>query len=513
MEFTTKKERDEALIALQDEEPPKNNVDTWLDDNKKRTDEILNATITEAPAVPPQEPAVPLLDTVVPPVITETPVDEVITFKRSELPEILQPYKDGGEILKQAAHARDYANRSEEQLKAFEVENSQLKEAQRSMEERLKTVQAELETKISITPPSPGKRVAESQLEALQASIAELKNLDDSDYIEAGKVRKVLGNAALEIGNTVDSVNQLREEFKTLEDLKRETASLKTELHTYQSKAIERDKAAETDRYRESMKTGIEELQKEYPELKTSKPIMTEINDGLMHQNTVEYDVFKFGSRILSSKFNNNNPDWDSVNAVVNAYLRRDPGIIEYCAQNAITPESVGTIQGDVENYSILTNVDATMRGQKIDQYSGERKELVSPFNKNPVNYPNYLRAYEALKSESGITQKEIQNLIIEAEKRGQSALDEALGKKADIPKVLGEKGTGSPEDIGHEMGKETAANIIFARGEHIDFEENMDASAIKGDRRLFNLYNKALKTLGQPEAKPSAHWPPEKTA
>lgn len=510
MEYATTKERDEALIALQEEEPPKDNIDAWAEENKKKQEEIFNATIAEEPAEPPKEPVEPPPEPGVPPKPAEPPVDEVITFKRVDLPEVLQPYKDGDEIIKQAAHARDYANRSEEQLKSFETENTQLKEAQKTLTEKLEAAQTALENKVSITPPSPEKRIAESQLESLNESLSSLKGLDDGDYIEAGKVRKVLDTTALELGNAVSTINQLKEEAQSY---KKDFADFKTVYETDQSKTADRNKATELDRYHNNMIKGIGELQKEHPELKTSKPVMSEANDGLLHQGTVGYDVFKFGSRILSSKFGNNNPDWDSVNAVVNAYLRKDPGIVEYCGQNAITPESVGTTQNDIEVYSIINNVDATMVGQKIDEYTGERRQLVSPFNKNPINYPSYVKAYEALKSESGITQKELQILLNDREKLGQKALDEALGKKAEQPKSLGSKGEASPEDIGHDMTKEVADKIIKGLNEYIDFEDQMEADAQKGNRRRFHLYNKACKVLGHQPAAPSPYWPAEKTA
>ena len=75
MEFATKKERDEALIALQDEEPPKDNIDAWAEDNKKKQEEIFSATIAEEPAEPPKETVEPPPEPVVPPEPSEPPAD------------------------------------------------------------------------------------------------------------------------------------------------------------------------------------------------------------------------------------------------------------------------------------------------------------------------------------------------------------------------------------------------------------------------------------------------------
>ena len=67
-----------------------------------------------------------------------------------------------------------------------------------------------------------------------------------------------------------------------------------------------------------------------------------------------------------------------------------------------------------------------------------------------------------------------MQNLIAEAEKRGQKSLDDALSKKAEQPKIIGDKGIASPEDIGHDMTKEVAANILFEKGEYVEFLEKI---------------------------------------
>lgn len=496
MEFKTKKERDDALIALQNEEPPKNNVDAWAEEQKKKQEEILNATIAEEPVEAPQEPAEPPEESKEPQEPPE-PSDEVITFRRSELPDILQPYKDEKEIIKQFAHARDYANRTEEQVIALAEENARLKEQQKAFDDQIKSLeekQVETQKAILKSPPSAARSFAQS---SLNDSIAKLKSLDDNAYVEAGNVREIFESAVNEINTAISAVNEVKETYnKKLSEFESKHKALENEMTTSKEEIKLREQQKATQE-------GLEQLQGEYPELKTTKPLIGALN-------CVENDVFRFADRILTSKYGNNAPTYAHRNAIINAYLRKDPELIAYCENNAITPASVNSTLNDIQAYATILNVDAVVRGQKIDPINGERIQNTSPYNGKPINYPSYISAYEAIKQSSGISEAEAKSREIEAEKRGQKALDEALGKKAEQPKTLGSAGASRPEDIGQDISKEQAADIIFARGKYIDFEEEIEADAMKGNRTKFHLYNRACKVLDHQPAVASIHWPAE---
>jgi hypothetical protein len=490
--FKTEEERLAALKSLTQSPPPGVDIDKWNEEQEALEKEIEEAVIgpdasspepqvqekQEEPQVQPETEQATQTGQETSPQAT---VEDILQFhlKRDELPEELRGYKDPNEIVKQFAHARRYANDTETKMKQLEQEREDLR----------KQIEA-----FGKNPPIAQKaqtvQSVEDEVNDLTALLDRVKKTEDDDFINAGEVKPVLTAATSEIVN-------LRKKLSTLEN------AVNTKFTEYESVNKQRTQQDEQQRQMESTVKGIVELQDKNPELKTNKPLLMIQNQG----NSVERDVQTFADRVLATKFGNNNPTWQQRNAIINSYLDGNQEIIAYCQNNAITPESVGTTADDIKKYAVVINVDANMRGQEIDRITGERKQKISPFNGKPVNFDSYITSYENLKHVSGISKKEQQKAIADAEIRGQQSLENALSIKADIPKTLSDSGSARPEDAGQTMTKEAAEKIFYDQQTQNIIEE----AARIGDRGPFNKYNAALKVLGIPEEAPDENWPPER--
>lgn len=511
--FKSEKEKLQALSQLEDS-PPANmaseqQINDWIKEQEEKQNSIMEAEIVAEEAEPlpeptpeetPQEPQVPEVvqeepqvppepapeESQIQPVSSEekTPTQEEDLFqfsvKRDELPDVLKGYKSPDEIIRQAAHARKYANEAEIKMK-------EMAEERETMRLELEGYKKQKEAYVSMAPEaSQIPKVPEKK--DLAAQLQQIDALEDEEYMPAGSVKSVLSLAVDEISNTK----------KELRNLKSELGGKLSSIEETNKKKIQKD---QEEMQMQAVVRGINELQDKYPELKTSKPVSSIMGTT----NCVERDVAQWADRLLFSKYANDKPKWSERNAVINAYLEGNSEIIGYCQQNAITPESVGTTGEDMKKYAIIMNVDANMRGSEIDKTTGELKQKISPFNGKPVNFGSYVASYKNLKDETGITIQEQREAIANAEIRGQQSLNEALEKRAETPKTLSDKGTTPPETV-KEMDEQSAWKYINSGNE---FE--MEQAALGGDRSLFNKYNKALEVVGFPVEKPSPHWPPEK--
>ncbi len=500
--FKSDKERDSALNTIESD-PPSNlkseeDVNNWIADQEEKQNRILEAEIVSEPEETPPEPQAaeeappepqvqeepPVEEPQVPP---EPPVEETpppqeedvvqFSYKRDDLPESLQGYKDPQEIIRQADHARRFANKAEESMKEMAKEKEK-------MALELEEYKKQREQKVSAAPEvSP-----ETEPTDLAAQLQKIDSMEDSDYMSAGEIKSVLGLAVDEIKNT-------RKEFS---ELKTDFGGKLTNIEKANEASIKKDEDA---RQQDATVRGISELQDKYPELQTNKPISSIMGDA----DCVERDVMQWADRLLFSKYGNDKPSWSERNAVVNAYLGGNSEVEAYCQQNAITPESVGTTAEDMERYATIMSIDANMRGEEIDSITGERKQKISPFNGKPVNHDSYISSYQNLKDSTGITLQEQKEKIAKAEMLGQQSLTEALEVRAATPKTLSDKGSTPPEAV-KEMDKDAAWKII----DNVD-EFKMEQEALKGNRSLFYEYNKAQKMVGFPEAQSPEHWPPEK--
>ena len=116
-----------------------------------------------------------------------------------------------------------------------------------------------------------------------------------------------------------------------------------------------------------------------------------------------------------------------------------------------------------------------------------------------------------------GIREKEYHKALIEAEKKGQRALDASLSKRDVSDALIGPEGLGSPDNVGHEITEEVAREILGERnGPNTVDEEKMEVLIRMKDARgwaMFDRMNKANKRLGLPDEPVEPDWPPRPKA
>jgi len=488
--FKTEEERAKALLEIPDEPNGKvNDLDAWYEQNDARRKEIEEAKIEAQDSEPaPQEP--------VPETKPEpSTVEDIVAFslKRDELPEILRPYKNADEIIKTAAHAREYANRVEKELEASKKEKERIKQELETAKTEAERMKKQLEESIKQAPTMIKTSGAQNVLDELENSIKKMEIMDESDYVTVGQSRTLFKDITSQIKGAFGELHNIKN------DIKREADSLKTELGNIKSVSEKREKESAEQNQRKAFVDSLNALQEKYPELKTSKALI----EG---QNCVEKDIQNFGKKILGGLYNNYDPTWENVIAVTNAYIKGHPEIKQYCEKNAITPESVGSSFQDIQNYALINYIDKRASGLEILD-NGTVKKVTNPFTGKEISYKNHIDAYESFKRESGIADNEIKKIISDAEKRAALNIQKAMSRRATEAPILGNMGEASPENVGQEMTKEEAIRIMKMPG----IEEKAELEARKGKRDAFNLLNKAYKRLGHEPSSPDPDWPPEK--
>lgn len=485
MVFKTEEEKAQALIDLPSEpEDRVNDLDAWHAEIEEKRKKIEEATVEdnsaeEASQESSEEPTEP------------SPDEELnFTFKRSELPDELKGYKSSDEIIKQYAHARKYANQVEEKLDQFETLNSEhksLKEQFEALQEKLK----EKEEAAPIAPPPPSS----DAMDELEKSILKLEAMDENDYLTAKQSKDLFSGITGRVKTALKELND------TKESLRKDIESTKSEFGQFKTSVETSTKEQTLERQSRELVKSLNKLQENNPELKLSKPVIG--NDS------VQTDMGKFAKKVLGGLYSNYNPEWNHVTAFMNAYLKDDPTIKKYCEDNAITPESLGSSKEDMQKYAIILNVHNRVQGKKV-RPDGNLEELKNPFTGKPVSYQNHNEAYQALKTESGLAEKEIQEMIAEAEKRAQKNMSAAMNKRATDAIDLGGAGETSPDDIGKDM-TEAEARKFFKDNPDLEFE--MNQQALMGDRTLFNKANRCLKRIMGDKYDPfevDPAWPPE---
>jgi len=287
----------------------------------------------------------------------------------------------------------------------------------------------------------------------------------------------------------------------------KEVNSLKANLDGYLAQQKEEEKRKREEHHLAVKRREIEKLQDKFPELKTGKPVFSTNGDT----NTVESGAWEFADKIARQMTGgglDTRAGWAPANQILNKYLRDDPDLVAFCANNGISPESVGVSKDDLRSYMTICNIDAHNKGYMFDEYTGQPRQVLNPINGQPVNFPDLETAYKYMLDKKGVTQAEINRMREEAEKRGQESLQRSLQKRDTSPPQLGSEHGGSPEDAGHDMSEEEAKRILFATPE---IEMKIEQGAATGNRYWFNMYNKAQKRLGFPESEPEPHWPPER--
>jgi len=491
--FKTREEKAKALLEVPDEpNGGVNDLEAWQEENRLKREKIEEAKIEDSPIDSPE----PVEETVAPQEPVEPiPESETIAFniKRDELPEILRPYKNADEIVKTAAHAREYANKIEKEMESLAIEKDNAKKELENARKEAERLKQQLESSIKTAPPSVQTSGAKNVLDELEGSIKKMELLDETEYATVGQTRSLFRDIAGQVKNAFGELSNIKE------DIKRETDTLKTELGSFKSTAEQRQKEVEEQEKRGAFVTSLKSLQEKYPELKTNKPLTDSVN-------CVENDIHSFGKKILGGLYNNYDPKWENVIAVTNAYLKGHPDIKQYCDSNAITPESVGSSIQDIQNYSLINYIDKRANGCEILE-DGQIKKMVNPFSGKDVSYKDHIDAYESFKRESGVADNEVKHLVAEAEKRYAQNLGKAMQRRATEAPTLGSMGEASPEDVGQEITKEEAMATLRIPG----FEDKMEQEARMGNRSLFEKRNKALKRLGHDPFAADPNWPPEK--
>jgi len=494
--YTSEEDRQKALSGLP-EEPPvgTSNVDEWLDGVREQKERIEAAEIK--PGEPTPEPSSPKEPAPPPPEESPPQEEDVLSFnlKRSELPEILRHYKTGPEIIKQAGHARTYANTAEQTMGRLAQEKAELEARLKGMEER-KPEPPPAPAPAPISPP-PASHASE-----LADSLATLQRMADEDLVDASSVKKMMGAAAKEIAAAQEGVRAMRQNYVSYrEQAEAKQKDLESRLDGIKSNIDGAAQATENQRQQAEVAKELGTLQGEFKELATSKAVTGDPGKD------VESAVAQFADRVALVKYGAHTRDWAQRNAIVNAWLRGDPEYKAFAQNNGITPESVGMTEADVQAYATLANVDAHMRGLTIDETTGAYSQLLNPITRQTVNFPSYKAAYRHMLDSSGVLQERHRQQLADAEKKGQTALLEAEQRRDTSGKILGSVGESSPNNVGEGVSTEEAARFL----QDPDLAEKIEYAARQGNRSVFRQYCKALVALGETAPSADPMWPEEK--
>ena len=225
--FKSEEEKVAALAEIPDEPPKGVDIEEWQAEQEEKEKQILDAPISEeaASVVPPKEPeedpAVTQKEPVAQPAGGE---EEYIDFsqigkiKKEDLPENLRNYSSATEILKQAGHARRYANSAEEKLHTYEERIAELETTAKSVPElqkqlsELKTVSREAKSSLDNQPAISTKRRSElnQKLDSINDQIAKLSTYEGED---ATVLRDAITSTVGAFKDTFGELDSVRDEF------------------------------------------------------------------------------------------------------------------------------------------------------------------------------------------------------------------------------------------------------------------------------------------------------------
>lgn len=521
MTFESEQARQSALAELPDSPPVgTKDVQAWEREMEEKEALIEKAEIkakSEQQASKPQEQPTAKEEPVAPPPKEpETLPDEeiVIKVKRSELPEELRSYKDGVQIVKQFAHARGNINRvsarlqeTEEELQAAKSRAEKVDAMQKQLDE-LQKASASAGKIVDRQPESVEKGKIQDRIAHLNKSIEELSKGDELDLADSKKLRDTLNGMVGVLNEAVTSVSQTEQKFASYRnDVESRYQTLESEIKTNRA-ASERQKLE-----KESMAAieSLVELQSKVPELQTTRPMITPNGRGSVEEAVVQFAEAIHGSKIPKT---NSEQFWATVNRYVNMYNRQDPELVGICQKDGVFPANFGISESDVLNYATLINVDAIQRGERIDPTTG-RREILTDFRGKQITFPDSVSAYKYMVDKMGITDKERQKQLIEAEKKGQRALEASLQKRDVSDSLIGPEGIGSKDNMGQDITKELAMEVVgdIAGPNTVD-EEKMASLILQGKSagwQMFDRLNQANKRLGIPLDEPDPQWPPRK--
>lgn len=520
--FKSEDERMQAFGALPEMPNPGETVEAFHARIDAEKADIMSAPIvteqqpaaqpTEPPAAPPKAEAVEPT----PQPQTPSPDDDVVftlsdgsTVRRSDLPEPLRQYKNGREILKSAAHAREYANTAEKQLKQLIAEReSWQKPAAQAPEYRPAPAMQSPQAPAAMAQqePSAFPVVGSVDSKAIEALESEIDSIEDPTMDEATlkKLKKINKSTLGLLKTSYGALSGIRSELtKTQSKKEQEVAELRSKLSKYEEETNRTAKERAEREANQTVEQQITSLVSSYPDLKMSKP-----------HDKVESSLVSFANRYLNLKERRTAQSWADVNRVIGQWNRRDPEMLAFCEANGVRPESDGLTDNDVLNYATIANVLQVTQGRKINEFTGNYEDMYSPFPVNGqrmrVAFPTAKAAYEYLLQSNGIRDKETALRLAQAEQLGEGRVIKAVEQSATASKAIGRDGSSSP-DGGRDMSEETALEILgHTPGPRTVDIVKMEQDALAGDRRLWTVYTLAQRRLGFPVEQPPDHWPRE---
>ena len=513
--FKNEEERQEALIAIPDEPPPGvEDMEKWLEEQRLKEREILEAEISEEGGSEPGSPEpitepkpVSKKDDAVKLVVSEeedlVDFSEIGKIKRSELPEDLRQYRQPKQMLEQFAHARRYANTAQTKLEEYERKISDLTgkvNAIPDLEKKIKElsqlslkVQRDVSSDPTVT--KQGRDNLNKRLEAINSELAKLKS---DDTYDTEPLQNAISGTVEAFKSTFDELSSVRTEFaqykKTNEDKYKNLEERINSVSSYSKAAEEKRKA---DAELKMAMRNLEDLQRNNPELKTTKPIYAEDKDD------VESALVKMAARVYGRSPKN----FDEINRMIGAYNAKDPELGRILKTEGISVADYGINDTDVRNYAISMEVYWRQRGERIDPSTGQRVP-VTDWRGRKVTFPDFQSAFDYMKKSGGITRSEEELKIIEAEKKAQESLSASLNKRDISTPVLEPTSGDGGSDV---MTEETALEVIGEKeGRFTVDEERMERLLREGDKRgweMFKALQKAHEALGLPVPKPESHW------
>lgn len=500
--FKSEEERMEALNALPTR-PPNDvgDLDAWEAEIEKKQQQILEAQVdpnaVEAPAEePPRQEEAPAEE-------AQTSDEDKLFFgkyKRDDLPEPLRKYNSDEQVLEQAAHARDYATKTEQRMQQLGQDLAEGKKENEKLQERIKELEQKKDELASDSADKfqtvRQKEAAQQQIDKLSESISKLKSLEDDDIVSAKDVRPFLNTAIEEINsirNKVVSANQnpaVDKRIKELEGKLEESIRLNKEAASAQKQK----------QYAEAFRKDIETLQSKYEELKTSKTPFAPAGSA---EENVESSIVKMCERIADKNITSS--DWPLVNRIVNGINNNSPDVINYCKGKGIMLEDFGLTAQDMKAYALIASINAHRQGKVVDPNSGNVVDRLD-FMGNRVTFPNSESAYRDMLDASGVSDKEMDQKLKEAERNGIKSVQSALSRRDTSPQTIGNEGGGSAENIGKEMSVEHAQAVLADKKYSEDMERLLLIGEVEGLERL-RILNRARRTVGLPEVPVDPEW------
>ena len=423
-------------------------------------------------------------------------------IKKTDLPENLRNYPSPQEILKQAAHARRYANSAEEKIRKYEERIADLESTAKTVPDlqkqlnELKKASDVARRSVDLNPPGNKRRDdINKQLDAINDQIAKLKNYDGDD---ADALQGAISGTVEAFKVTAGELELVRSEFSQYrKEVETKHQSLEDRIKSVSDITQQAEEKRKLDFDQKTAERNLAELQTKHDELRTSKPLYSDDHDD------VETAIVNMTQRVYGRK----PKSFDEVNRFVSAFNTKNPELVKQCEDNGINPADYGINSKDIRNYGILMSVYWMQQGETIDPHTGTRVPATD-WRGNKVTYEDYESAFLNMKEKSGISQAEKELAIIEAEKKGQQNLDESLRRRDTSTAVL--EPTGAPPE-GQEMSEEQALEVIGEKqGRMTVDEEFMERLLRVGDKRgweMFSVLQKANETLGMPIPQPESHW------